>query len=83
MMSVGKVSVGQESYYLSAVAHGAEDYYSEHGEVPGRWLGNGAGELGLAGDVDDDDVPCRCCRVRIRPPAFACVVRMRGCARSI
>ena len=55
MMSVGKVSVGQESYYLSAVAQGAEDYYSEHREVPGRWVGKGTGEFGLAGEVDDDD----------------------------
>ncbi len=55
MMSVGKVSVGQESYYLTAVAQGAEDYYSERGEVPGRWVGRVAGELGLAGEVDDDD----------------------------
>ncbi len=55
MMSVGKVSVGQESYYLTAVAQGAEDYYSERGEVPGRWIGRVAGELGLAGEVDDDD----------------------------
>src|ERR1700681_980789 len=53
-MSVGKVSTGQEGYYLSAVAHGAEDYYSEHGEVPGRWIGAAADELGLAGDIDDD-----------------------------
>ena len=53
-MSVGKVSSGQEGYYLSAVAHGAEDYYSERGEVPGRWIGAAADELGLAGDVDDD-----------------------------
>ena len=55
MMSVGKVSVGQESYYLSAVAHGVEDYYSERGEVPGRWIGKVAGEFGLTGEVDDDD----------------------------
>jgi conjugative relaxase-like TrwC/TraI family protein len=54
VMSIGKVSTGQESYYLSAVAHGAEDYYSERGEVPGRWIGAGADELDLVGDVDDD-----------------------------
>ncbi|MDP9335167.1 MAG: relaxase domain-containing protein [Actinomycetota bacterium] len=52
---MGKVSAGQEGYYLTAVAHGAEDYYSEYGEVPGRWIGSGAGELGLAGEVDDDE----------------------------
>ena len=55
MMSVGKVSVGQESYYLAAVAQGAEDYYSERGEVPGRWIGKGAAEFGLAGEVDAED----------------------------
>jgi conjugative relaxase-like TrwC/TraI family protein len=54
VMSIGKVSTGQENYYLSAVAHGAEDYYTERGEVPGRWIGSAADELDLAGDVDDD-----------------------------
>ncbi len=54
MMSIGKLSAGQEGYYLAGVAHGVEDYYLEAGEVPGRWLGTGATQLGLAGDVDDD-----------------------------
>ncbi len=54
MMSIGKLSAGQEGYYLVGVAHGVEDYYLEAGEVPGRWLGTGAAQLGLAGDVDDD-----------------------------
>ena len=55
MMSIGKLSAGQEGYYLAGVAHGVEDYYLEAGEVPGRWLGTGAATLGLAGDVDDDE----------------------------
>jgi conjugative relaxase-like TrwC/TraI family protein len=55
MMSIGKLSAGQEGYYLAGVAHGVEDYYLEAGEVPGRWLGGGAALLGLAGDVDDDE----------------------------
>ncbi len=54
MMSIGKLSAGQEGYYLAGVAHGVEDYYLEAGEVPGRWLGTGAAQLGLAGVVDDD-----------------------------
>jgi len=81
-MSVGKVSTGQEGYYLSAVAQGAEDYYSERGEVPGRWIGFAADELGLEGDVDDDAFRA-VLSVRIRPLVFVCVVGMRGCARLI
>ena len=48
-MSIGKLSAGQEGYYLTGVAHGVEDYYIEAGEVPGRWLGAGAEQLGLVG----------------------------------
>ncbi|MDP9337114.1 MAG: relaxase domain-containing protein, partial [Actinomycetota bacterium] len=54
-MSIGKLSAGQEGYYLAGVAHSVEDYYIEAGEVPGRWLGAGAEQLGLAGEVADDD----------------------------
>src|ERR1700744_6080618 len=32
---------------------GAEDYYTESGRTRGRWLGTGAAELQLAGDVND------------------------------
>jgi conjugative relaxase-like TrwC/TraI family protein len=55
MLSIGKLSAGQEGYYLAGVAHGVEDYYIEAGEVPGRWLGRGAETLGLAGDVGDGE----------------------------
>jgi len=55
MLSIGKLRAGQEGYYLASVGHGVEDYYTEAGEVPGRWVGVGADELGLAGEVDDDD----------------------------
>jgi hypothetical protein len=30
-------------------------YYADRGDSPGRWLGQGARELGLAGEVDFDD----------------------------
>ncbi len=53
-MSIGKLVAGQEGYYLSAVAHGAEDYYLAGGEVPGYWTGSGAAQLGLDGVVEDD-----------------------------
>jgi conjugative relaxase-like TrwC/TraI family protein len=32
---------------------GAEDYYTESGHTQGRWLGSGAAELQLAGDVNE------------------------------
>jgi Ti-type conjugative transfer relaxase TraA len=32
---------------------GAEDYYAESGRTAGRWIGSGAAELGLTGDVND------------------------------
>jgi conjugative relaxase-like TrwC/TraI family protein len=50
-LTIAKLGVGQESYYLSKVAQGIEDYYSGKGEVPGVWLGRGAARLGLVGEV--------------------------------
>ncbi len=51
MLSIGKLGIGQERYYLEKVAEGAEDYYCGEGEVPGQWLGDGAEELGLEAEV--------------------------------
>ena len=48
------MGVGQESYYLSKVATGLNDYYSGDGEVEGVWAGRGAQRLGLGGTVDPD-----------------------------
>ncbi len=56
MLSIGKLGVGQADYYLQAVGQGIEDYYAGTGEAPGRWLGAAAGELGLAGEVDADQL---------------------------
>ena len=47
---------GQEDYYLQTVAKGVEDYYLGSGEAPGRWLGKGAAELQLQGQVFDQDL---------------------------
>jgi conjugative relaxase-like TrwC/TraI family protein len=56
MLSIGKLGTGQETYYLEKVAEGAEDYYSGEGEAAGQWLGDGATELGLSGEVGGDQL---------------------------
>src|SRR5215471_4385724 len=56
VLTIAKLGVGQESYYLSKVAQGIEDYYTGKGEVPGAWVGRGAARLGLAGQVGGDEL---------------------------
>src|ERR1700741_3127286 len=53
MLSIGKLAAGQERYYENTVAKGLDDYYTGRGEAPGRWLGTGAAQLGLTGEVED------------------------------
>ena len=53
MLSVAKLTRGQEAYYEQAVASGLDDYYAGRGESPGVWCGSGADELGLVGVVGD------------------------------
>ena len=53
MLSVAKLTPGQETYYERSVAVGIDDYYAGRGESPGIWVGGGAGELGLQGVVGD------------------------------
>jgi conjugative relaxase-like TrwC/TraI family protein len=55
VLNIGKLKAGAERYYLNSVANGVEDYYLG-GEVPGRWMGTGAGLLALAGEVAPDDL---------------------------
>jgi len=45
---------GHEDYVLRSVASGAEDYAAGTGEARGEWLGGGAAELGLSGEVTPD-----------------------------
>ncbi len=56
MLSIGKLSVGQSAYYLNEVLDGAEDYYVNVGEAPGRWVGRCADSLGLEGKVEAQDL---------------------------
>ena len=55
MLNIGKLGAGRADYYLSLAA-GAEDYYTGHGQPPGRWFGHGAAILGLDGVVAPDDL---------------------------
>ena len=43
-------------YVLDQVAAGLEDYYLGSGEAPGVWTGRLAGQLGLVGVVEADDL---------------------------
>jgi len=55
-----RISNGHSANYLTgAVAAGRENYYTgavAAGEPPGRWCGRGAEALGLAGEVDAQDM---------------------------
>lgn len=56
MLSVAKLTLGQEAYYERQVVRGLDDYYAGRGESPGIWAGRGAAELELAGVVEDGDL---------------------------
>src|SRR6266542_1109818 len=56
MLSVSKLSPGQEAYYERSVAAGIDDYYAGRGESPGVWTGRGSAELELDGVVGDDEL---------------------------
>ncbi len=56
VLSVAKLTVGQEAYYEQQVAAGLDDYYAGRGESPGIWAGRGAELLGLAGVVEDGEL---------------------------
>src|SRR6266516_369139 len=56
MLSVSKLSPGQEAYYERSVADGIDDYYTGRGESPGVWVGRGAAQLELEGVVGDGEL---------------------------
>ena len=49
VLSVAKLTPGQEGYYERSVAAGIDDYYAGRGESPGVWAGRGALALELEG----------------------------------
>lgn len=56
MLSLWKLRVGAEEYYLGQVADGLDDYYTGAGESHGRWIGTAATALGLGPDVSGDEL---------------------------
>ena len=54
MLSIGRLGTSDAKYYCSQVARGAEDYYLDAGEAPGRWVGAGAAEAGIDGTVTEE-----------------------------
>ena len=55
--SVGRITAGRGYDYLTRdVATSKHDYYTGKGEAPGVWTGRGAALLGLAGEVDAEDM---------------------------
>ena len=56
MLSLWKLRVGTEAYYLAQVATGLDDYYTGAGEAPGRWVGGGSQGLSLYGEVVAEDL---------------------------
>src|SRR5215218_7178577 len=76
MLSVSKLSPGQEAYYERSVAGGIDDYYAGRGESPGVWVGRGSAELELEGVVCEGELgrliagqhPHTSARLRSHPP---------------
>jgi conjugative relaxase-like TrwC/TraI family protein len=56
VLSVAKLTLGQEAYYEQQVAGGLDDYYAGRGESPGIWAGAGSAGLGLVGVIEDGDL---------------------------
>ena len=56
MLSVAKLTPGQEAYYERSVAAGLDDYYAGRGESPGVWTGRGARELEFEGVVQEGEL---------------------------
>jgi conjugative relaxase-like TrwC/TraI family protein len=56
VLSVAKLTLGQEAYYEQQVARGLDDYYAGRGESPGIWAGSGSAGLGLVGVVEDGEL---------------------------
>jgi hypothetical protein len=64
-----KLSVGREAYYTRELASDHEQYFSGHGESPGRWYG-AAATLGLEGEASGGGF--RPCSMAATPPPASC-----------
>jgi TrwC relaxase len=50
------LKVGQEDYWLDQIARDREEYFSGHGESPGRYVGSAAATSGLSGVATAEQV---------------------------
>lgn len=53
MLSIAKMSIGQIDYYVKLQS---EDYYFQGGEPIGKWIGTGAIQIGLSGQVKQEAI---------------------------
>jgi hypothetical protein len=56
MLSLWKLRVGVEAYYLAQISHGLDECYTSTGEANGTWIATGSATLALAGDVTGEDL---------------------------
>ncbi len=54
MEGLDKMTLGSWRYYDHDLVRGLENYFAGVGEEPGRWVGRGAKDAGLAGEVDGE-----------------------------
>ncbi len=80
MLSVAKLTPGQEAYYERSVAAGLDDYYAGKGESPGIWAGQGAASLGLEGEIEEGELGAL---VRGKHPQTGTELRAHVKARTI
>ncbi len=80
MLSVAKLTPGQEGYYERSVAAGLDDYYAGKGESPGLWAGRGAASLALEGEVEKGELGAL---VRGKHPKTGAELRAHVKARTI
>jgi conjugative relaxase-like TrwC/TraI family protein len=55
-LPVKALKAGQESYWLDQIARNREEYFSGHGESPGRFVGSAAAAAGLDGVASPEQV---------------------------
>ena len=55
-LPVKALKAGQEAYWLEQIARNREEYFSGHGESPGRFVGRAAATAGLAGVASPEQV---------------------------
>jgi conjugative relaxase-like TrwC/TraI family protein len=55
-LPVKALKAGQESYWLDQIARNREEYFSGHGESPGRFVGRAAATAGLDGIASAEQV---------------------------